>query len=85
MTNIFIFDIIKVYFTSQQQMFRNAHHKRWTEQEKEILKELYFKYGEKCCNFVPKYIEGRKKCDAKQVLRYHLNGQTSKEPFSEEE
>jgi hypothetical protein len=66
-------------------MTRNRSRKRWSEQEKEMLKELHEKYGEKCWNHVSNHIEGRQPKDARQVWRYHMKEQLQKTPLTNEE
>jgi hypothetical protein len=60
-------------------------HQRWTEQEKEKLKELHEKYGEECWNHVSTCIEGRRPKYARQIWRYHMKDNLIKTPLSDEE
>jgi hypothetical protein len=58
---------------------------KWTEAEKEKLRLLYAKHGEKCWELVPEYIQGRAGKDARQIWRYHLDPKLVKTPFTEAE
>jgi hypothetical protein len=40
-------------------------HKIWTEQEKEMFKELHEKHEEECWNHISNHIEGRRQKDAR--------------------
>jgi hypothetical protein len=58
---------------------------KWSDTEKEMLKDLHDRYGEFCFALASKFIHFRETKDARQVWKYHLKSDERRTIFTAEE